>query len=86
VFHDGCAVWFVSICYLLEEIMSDENTLTLGPREHDKLGISHCGVTREGFIAVAGDPRDIADGEEIVFERARIKAKRKGEEYTFSKI
>jgi len=66
--------------------MSSDESLTLGPREHGKLGISHCGVTREGFIAVAGEPRDIADGEEIVFERPGIKAVRKGEEYTFSKI
>ena len=64
--------------------MSD-NSITLGPREHDKLGIYHCGVTREGFIAVAGEPRNIDDGEEIVFERSGITAKRSGSEYTFSK-
>jgi len=64
--------------------MSD-NSITLGPREHDKLGIYHCGVTREGFIAVAGEPRNIDDGEEIVFERSGITAKRSGTEYTFSK-
>ena len=61
------------------------DSITLGPRTHDKLGVYHCGVTREGFISVAGEPRDIADGEEIVFERAGIKATRKGEEYTFTK-
>jgi hypothetical protein len=61
-----------------------ENSITIGPREHDKLGVCHCGVTREGFIAVAGDPRDIADGEEIVFERTGIKAVRHGSEYTFT--
>ena len=67
--------------------MSDQaNTLTLKPRKYDKLGVVHCGVTREGFIAVGGDPRDIADGEEITFERVGIKAKRKGSEYTFTKI
>ena len=65
--------------------MSSDETITLGPREHGKLGIYHCGVTREGFIAVAGEPRDIADGEEILFERPGIKASRSGEEYTFSK-
>ena len=66
--------------------MSSDDSITLGPREHDKLGISHCGVTREGFIAVAGEPKDIEDGEEIVFERSRIRVKRTGSEYTFSKI
>ena len=65
--------------------MSSDDSITLGPREHDKLGISHCGVTREGFIAVAGEPKDIEDGEEIVFERSRIRVKRTGSEYTFSK-
>lgn len=64
--------------------MSGES-ITLGPREHGKLGVYHVGVTRSGFIAVAGDPRDIADNEEIFFERAGITARRKGEEYTFTK-
>ena len=64
--------------------MSD-NSITLGPRQHDKLGVYHCGVTREGFIVVAGEPRDIDDGEEIVFERSGITAKRSGSEYTFSR-
>jgi len=65
--------------------MSSGESITIGPREHDKLGIYHCGVTREGFISVAGDPRDIADGESIVFERTGITAKRNGSEYTFSR-
>ena len=63
--------------------MSSDESLTLGPREHGKVGIYHCGVTREGFIAVGGEPRDIADGEEITFERSGITASRKGNEYTF---
>ena len=45
----------------------------------------HCGVTREGFIAVGGDPRDIEDGEEFVFERVGIKAARRGSEYLFTR-
>ncbi|MEE8387234.1 MAG: hypothetical protein V3R65_01545 [Acidiferrobacterales bacterium] len=61
-----------------------EESLTLLPKEHGKLGIIHCGVTREGFIAVGGDPRDINDGEEITFEKVKIKAIRKGSEYTFT--
>lgn len=65
--------------------MSSDDAITLGPRQHDKLGIYHCGVTRDGFISVAGDPRNIADGESIVFERTGITAKRSGSEYTFSK-
>jgi hypothetical protein len=63
-----------------------EASLTLTPRNHDKLGIIHCGVTREGFIAVGGEPRDIADGEEILFERTGIKAKRNGSDYTFTRV
>jgi hypothetical protein len=65
--------------------MSAES-LTLTPRNHDKLGIVHCGVTREGFIAVGGEPRNISDGEEILFERTRIKAKRSGSDYTFTRV
>jgi len=62
-----------------------EETLTLEPKKHGKLGIIHCGVTREGFIGVGGDVSDIKDGEEIVFDRVGVKAVRKGGEYTFSK-
>ena len=43
------------------------DSLKLVPASHGKLGIIHCGVNREGFIAVAGDPRDIADGEKSCF-------------------
>lgn len=63
-----------------------EESLVLEPRKHGKLGIIHCGVTREGFIAVGGDPRDINDGEEITFNKVKIKAVRKGSEYTFTVI
>jgi len=65
--------------------MSDE-AITLSPRNHGKVGIYHCDVTREGFVAVGGDPRDIADGEEIMFDRSGIKASRDGSEYMFSRI
>lgn len=61
-------------------------SLTLTALHHDKLGIVLCGVTREGFISVCGEPRDIADGEEIVFERVGIKARRNAGEYTFTRI
>jgi hypothetical protein len=67
--------------------MSDNpESLTLAPAEHGKLGRIHCGVTREGFIAVAGDPRNIDDGQEILFERVAIKAQRQGSEYTFTRL
>jgi hypothetical protein len=66
--------------------MSATDTLMLAPAQHDKLGIIHCGVTREGFIAVGGEPRTIEDGQEIVFERTGIKARRQGSEYTFSRV
>lgn len=63
--------------------MSD--SITIHPREHDKLGIYHVGVTREGFISVAGDVHDIADGETLEFDRTHIKAERHGKDYTFTK-
>ena len=68
------------------DMSENTETLTLAPAEHDKLGIIHCGVTREGFIAVGGEPRDIDDGEEILFERVAIKARRQGSEYTFTRV
>jgi hypothetical protein len=64
---------------------ANTETLTLAPTRHGKLGIIHCGVTREGFIAVGGDPRNIDDGQEILFERVGIRARRKGSEYTFTR-
>jgi hypothetical protein len=64
--------------------MSDES-ITLTPQKHGKLGVYHCDVTREGRIAVAGDPRDIKDGESVFFERSGITAKRSGSDYTFSR-
>jgi hypothetical protein len=65
--------------------MSETETLTLTPATHGKLGVIHCGVTREGFIAVGGDPRDIEDGQEILFERTGIRVRRQGSEYTFTR-
>jgi hypothetical protein len=59
-------------------------SITLVPSTNDKIGVCHCNVTREGYITVSGKPMDIADGEEIIYVRARIKALRKGSEYTFS--
>ena len=53
--------------------------------QQSKLGVLHCEATRSGFIAVADEPRDIADGETIVFDRSGITAKRVGEQYTFSR-
>lgn len=66
--------------------MSDPETLTLKPHGYGKLGIIHCGVTHEGFVAVGGRPHDIADGEELIFDHVGVgvKAKRNGSEYTFS--
>ena len=65
--------------------MSSDEPITLAPRNHGKVGIYHCGVTREGFVAVAGDIQDLADGKSYLFERCGITAKRKGSEYTFSR-
>jgi hypothetical protein len=66
--------------------MSEENILTLKPHAYGKLGLIHCGVTHEGFVAVGGFPRDIADGEELVFDKIGVKASREGSEYTFTKL
>ena len=65
--------------------MSSEKSITLTPRKHDKLGIYHCGVTREGFVSLAGTPYDIADGETITDERSGLSVTRNGSEYTFSR-
>ena len=65
---------------------AEANTLTLLPRQYDKLGILRCGVSREGCVVIAGDPCEIADGEEITFDRVKVKVKRSGSTYSFSRL
>jgi hypothetical protein len=60
-------------------------SITLAPRQHGKLGILHCGVTREGLVSVAGETQMINDGETVKIEKANVTVSRKGEEYTFTK-
>jgi hypothetical protein len=59
-------------------------SITLSVPEHDKLGVVHCGVTREGFISVAGETHNITDGEIIEIARVPISVTRAGDEYTFT--
>lgn len=61
-----------------------ESTVLHAPH-HDKIGIVHVGVTREGFVSVAGETHDIADGETLTIKRVPVTVKRSGEEYVFSK-
>lgn len=65
--------------------MSDDQTLTLKPAQHDKIGLIHCGVTRPGVVTCAGDLKNIEDGEEIEMPRGHISVKRQGDDYTFTK-
>jgi len=66
--------------------MTTQNeSITLHARQHEKLGVLHCGVTCDGFVAVAGDVSDIRDGEEVEFTRAHITVLRKGSDYTFTR-
>jgi hypothetical protein len=64
-------------------IMSE--SLTLHIPEHGKLGLLHCGVTREGFVSVAGETHDIADGETVQISRVPVRVTRRGDEYTFTR-
>jgi hypothetical protein len=64
-------------------IMSESVTLHIP--EHGKLGLLHCGVTREGFVSVAGETHDIADGETVPIRRVAVRVTRHGDEYTFTK-
>jgi hypothetical protein len=60
-------------------------SIALGPRQHGKLGKIHCGVAREGQVSVAGEVKNINDGETVTMARTGITVSRNGEEYTFSK-
>lgn len=63
----------------------DTQTITLAPRAYGKLGVLHCGVTREGLVTVAGDVQGIEDGKKVVFTKSGVAVSRKGSEYTFTK-
>ena len=69
--------------FLRGETMSSEESITLTAAKHDKLGAYHCDVPHAGRVSVAGEPRDINDGESVYFERSNITAIRSGDEYTF---
>lgn len=56
-------------------------SITLSPPEHDKIGVIHCGVTCEGFVSVAGETHDIADGDTVKIYRVKITVTRKGDEW-----
>lgn len=60
-----------------------DDTLTLNPHQYGKLGLLHCGVTHSGFVAVAGDTADIADGQTVTFGRTHVMVTRQGDNYTF---
>jgi hypothetical protein len=60
-------------------------SITLSPPQHDKIGVIHCGVTREGFVSVAGETHDIANGETVKINRVKVTVTRNGDEYTFTK-
>jgi hypothetical protein len=68
-----------------QRMSDDTESLTLGPAKHGKLGALHCGVTREGVVVVAGEQKQIADGQEVIMDRTRVPVSRKGEEYTFTR-
>ena len=65
--------------------MSD-GSIVLTPRHNGKVGVYYCGVMREGIIAIAEEPRDIAGGEEMFFDRSGVTTRRNGSEYMFSRI
>lgn len=43
----------------------------------------HCGVKREGFVAVTSDNADITDSGEVRFESSNITDRHKEGKYTF---
>lgn len=63
----------------------DTQTITLAPRAYGKLGVLHCGVTREGLVTVGGDVHGIEDGKKVAFAKSGVTVSRKGSEYTFTK-
>jgi hypothetical protein len=44
----------------------------------------HCGVKREGFVAVTSDNADITDSGEVRFKSSNITVRHKEGKYTFT--
>ena len=63
----------------------DPNSLSLEAREHGKIGAVHCGVTREGLVAIRGRQYPLDDGATVKDDVSGIAASRAGEQYTFSR-
>jgi glutamine amidotransferase PdxT len=57
-------------------------SITWGAPEHEKAGVVLSGVTREGFIAVADEIHDNADGEKVKINLVDVTVTRNGEKYT----
>ena len=68
-----------------EDAPEDPNVLNLEAREYGKLGVVHCGVTRDGMVSVGGRQAELEDGGEHVDDYAGIAVRRAGERYTFTK-
>ena len=48
------------------------DSLSLHPGTYDKLGSSHCGVPRAGFVAVGGDVSNVELGSGVLFHYCNI--------------
>ena len=62
-----------------------DDTVTLHPHQHGKLGNTHVEVLSDHVAVVAGELHPMDDGEQYTFTRAGIQVTRQGDEYTFSK-
>ncbi len=60
-------------------------SITVQEGYYDKIGIIHCGVIRGFKVNCAGELKVLDDGEEHLFERVGVTAKRQGGEVTFTK-
>ena len=67
------------------EVEDDPNTLRLEAREYGTIGPIHCGVTRDGLVAIGGRQFQVEDGKEQIADYVGITVRREGEQYTFSK-
>ena len=52
--------------------LADYESISLEPATYDKLGSSHCGVPRAGFVAVGGDVGNVEMGSGILFHYCNI--------------
>lgn len=80
-------LWDANAGYDCSSLGEEYEALDLTASQYDRMGVFHCGVTRDGFVSVGGDVATLAVGEAVLFHYPNIVVCRHAdEEYRFIRI